>query len=460
MPAPIDVSQRQGTSARLLRAKAFIHYVARQVILADAASLAQTVLVIGRTGEHDRLLEGSLPHDDSGQIPCQRRIERHARHLIEPALTVVAIHGQSPAPATADDQIVPSVAIHVSPGHARSQLAEFARQQRLALKIIIRFLVVHVVNQAAHVLEHGLLVVGCWLFDVGCSMFDVGFDLRPRFVNLINPIGLHPIDNAPFPTPPLYLDPHLVGQVPRRKYPHGIVTRQISSAADHLLALHRGGASIKPYLRANPACVGRLPFQPHRHPRRRALVSINSRRRVQVVDDHVQIAVVVQIGERHSLRNTHRIETPLPPRLSESQVVQVAKGQLFCVQAGEPAQIPEAVFAAFPLPHLGKLAQRIGVLHVVMMPGRHQQILIAVQVNIQKQRAPGPVALRHAAQLGNLGKSAVPTRMASAGSVMPSATRVSQISSIASSATDWSSTPGVFVQRIPAAVAFCLSMPS
>ena len=52
---------------------------------------------------------------------------------------------QQAAPAGADDQIVPSVSVHIKPCHTGAALAEFAREQGLAGKVVERILMVAVV---------------------------------------------------------------------------------------------------------------------------------------------------------------------------------------------------------------------------------------------------------------------------------------------------------------------------
>ena len=71
----------------------------------------------------------------------------------EAALTVVAEHRQAPATAGPDQQVFPTIAIEIEPGHARAELAEFARQEGLAGEVVKRLVVMSMVEKRAHVGE-------------------------------------------------------------------------------------------------------------------------------------------------------------------------------------------------------------------------------------------------------------------------------------------------------------------
>ena len=84
----------------------------------------------------------------------------------------------------------------------------------------------------------------------------------------------------------------------RRKDAQRIVTAQVTATGDHFLRGDRvpvGQADA----RANAKRIAAAPAQPHRHPRPVAFIAVQPRRLVQVVDDHVLVAVVVEIGQRH-----------------------------------------------------------------------------------------------------------------------------------------------------------------
>src|SRR5713101_6260554 len=56
---------------------------------------------------------------------------------------------------------------------------------------------------------------------------------------------------------------------------------------------------------------------------------------------------------------------------------------------------------------LGNLAEHVTVLHIKAIARGDEQILIAIEVNVQEQRTPGPIAGVQAAELRDLGVSAV-----------------------------------------------------
>jgi hypothetical protein len=86
-------------------------------------------------------------------IARQTLLETGSGEWRELAFAVVAVRRKAPAFACSDDQIVPTISINVCPGDARPQLAQFFRQQWLALKIIKWFLMVLVGDEMADVFE-------------------------------------------------------------------------------------------------------------------------------------------------------------------------------------------------------------------------------------------------------------------------------------------------------------------
>ena len=66
-------------------------------------------------------------------------------------MAIVPEHCQCSAATTPNNQAFPSVSIEIEPGDAGTELAQFARQQRLSLKIIERLVDVCVPNQLADI---------------------------------------------------------------------------------------------------------------------------------------------------------------------------------------------------------------------------------------------------------------------------------------------------------------------
>src|SRR5205814_1282041 len=78
------------------------------------------------------------PRQDCCLVSCYDRIEGRRPHPLKTSMAIVLITGQLSAAATADDQILMSIPIHVKPAYARAELAQAARQQWLALEVIER----------------------------------------------------------------------------------------------------------------------------------------------------------------------------------------------------------------------------------------------------------------------------------------------------------------------------------
>src|SRR5262249_42249633 len=100
---------------------------------------------------------------------------------------------------------------------------------------------------------------------------------------------------------PVHFDSHAVGQGAGSKDPHRLITGEITTAADDLLALHGHGAAINPDFGANALGIVRHAFKHDGDARPGCVVTINSGTPVEIVYHHIHVPVVVQIGQTHSL---------------------------------------------------------------------------------------------------------------------------------------------------------------
>src|SRR6185295_31407 len=85
--------------------------------------------------------------------------------------------------------------------------------------------------------------------------------------------------------------------------------------------------------------VWRESLETNRDAFRRTVIAVDSGRAVQIVNDYVEIAVVVQVGKSHSLSNTHLIETPTCSGVLKSEVASVAEGLLGLSHFGEKQEL-------------------------------------------------------------------------------------------------------------------------
>ena len=76
-------------------------------------------------------------------------------------MAIIPVSSHVAASAAGNDQVIPSIAVEITPGDSRPELAELFAQQRLALEIVERVLVVDMLEEMAHVLEERGSV-GAW----------------------------------------------------------------------------------------------------------------------------------------------------------------------------------------------------------------------------------------------------------------------------------------------------------
>ena len=250
--------------------------------------------------------------------------------------------------------------------------------------------------------------------DLLADVFKPGLDLqlgfrrsrlRPRFVDLIEPVGLDPADHAPQAVAPAHFQAHLIGQTAGGKDPHGVVAGQIAAPADHFLALHRHRAPVEPELGPDAPGVGRPALQTHRHARGNPLVAIDPRRPIEIVDHQVQVPVPVQVRQGHAVRDGARVEAPGLADLLERQVSPIPKRHLRNFEAA--VHLPQIELFErrefFRRPDLLAAPGHIRIHRVEFVAGSDQQILVAIQIDIEENRRPGPFRGSSATQTGDLG---------------------------------------------------------
>ena len=93
--------------------------------------------------------------------------------------------------AAGNDQVIPTVSIYIEPRDTGTELTEFVRQERLASKVIERFIDVRVGQQRRNIFE--LTVAGGFGFVVGKGR---GWRTGWWLINFVNGVGLGIRDDA------------------------------------------------------------------------------------------------------------------------------------------------------------------------------------------------------------------------------------------------------------------------
>src|SRR6185295_8468623 len=96
-----------------------------------------------------------------------------------------------------------------------------------------------------------------------------------------------------------------------------IITGQITTPANELLALGRQVRRHHTNSSSNASRVRGLAVEPNSNSRSSRNVFINQRSSVEAVDRYIEVSIVIEIGQRHALRNRWRIKTPMTPALLE-----------------------------------------------------------------------------------------------------------------------------------------------
>src|SRR5688572_15956184 len=123
------------------------------------------------------------------------------------------------------------------------------------------------------------------------------------FVDLVNTVRLHVADRTDLAAAPDDLYGHLIGHVTCGEAATRFVAGKILAAADHLVRLRRHRAATQCNLRADAASVRRGSMEADGHARSSGVVPEKIGRRIETVHSRIEIAIVVEVGEREAMRD-------------------------------------------------------------------------------------------------------------------------------------------------------------
>ena len=355
------------------------------------------VLPVRRAGDD---ADGSVrgpPHGDTGLVARIGRRHRSVGPFDQTAPAFVAEDDGAPGLAAGDDEVVGPVAVDIGPGDAGPEGAEPARKQRLPGEIVVGLVEVDVPDGRAHIAEQR-------------RRPGDGGRRGPRrgLVDLVDAVRHHVVHDGLLAAAPDDLDGEPLGRA-RGEDAHRIVARAIAAACHHLLRL-RDRAAEDLDLRADAAGVAAGAFQAHRDARRGRVVAEDTCRRVETVDDDIEVAVVVEVGQRHALRHARGVETPRGAGVFEGQVAAVAERHARHLASRHAPEELEALLRRPPRAGAADLGHHVRVLDVMVAAVGDEQVLPAVQVHVEEGGAPRPVGRRHAGERRDVGVGAVAAR--------------------------------------------------
>ena len=120
----------------------------------------------------------------------------------------------------------------------------------------------------------------------------------------------------------------------------------------------------------------------------------------------VEITVVVLISQGHALGGAARIKSPCGPHFLEGQITAIAKRHFGNVQRwevlGNLNHVLERESSSSSLRSLDG-GRKIGVSQIALLPCGHEQILIPVEIDVQKHATPRPILAKGSLRIGRRG---------------------------------------------------------
>ena len=186
-----------------------------------------------------------------------------------------------------------------------------------------------------------------------------------------------------------------------------VAVRQIQSADDHLMRLQRRRAVGQLHLRANGLRVRGDAFETHLDARRRGVVAHHECRRAEAIDNDVQVAIAVKIGDGDAVRDVS-LDTKTPHRADvlERHVAAIAKRD---VLERERRELPFDFLPGHVVQSILQPLLHVGIHDVPQMSVGDQDVLPAVEIDVHEDRAPRPATRLHTGGRGHFGEGAVTT---------------------------------------------------
>ena len=312
------------------------------------------------------------------------RLEAQVGPWLEASCLVVP--EDEPFAAPGQKQVVEPVGVDVEEGDPRALGGQTSGQQGLALQFVGGDLAgIAVVQRGGDFFEksRGREWRGRAEALIGRSKGDG--EVLPHFHVGIGGDWVQPTAFAVRPA-----DLHAHGAIgPCSEDPQRLISGQISTTGYDFLAL-RDGATLHEDPCTDPVGVAPGAAEADRHARCGGIIAVEAGGLAEVAGHHIEVAVIVQIGQGHGRCDTAIRESPVVAHVLEAQVALVAKGEISGVEPWESGQVAQALFGAGDAAFAGLLSQKVGMLHVMRVTVGHQQIFPAVQIDIEEEGAPGP----------------------------------------------------------------------
>ena len=310
----------------------------------------------------------------------------------------------------AEERVVQSVAVHVGYRHERPLGRDQLGNQALAIEVHELVLAMHVGEPEAvrDVGEERRPTVGQSdgrTADPMSIRLSNGHSLVRRDAHQDAPASVRPLDSDRVDRVAL-TDPEAEHVVDARLEPAGRLL-----FLEELLA-----AAPKRHLRPDGEAVAALALEPDLEimvPGERAgVVAIDKGFLIDGVDDQVEGAVAVEVAVGGAAGEARRVEPPGRAPVGEGPVAVVLERVVRQRSGGHRGDEPQEIHPRAPRGRAHRLVVRqegdvVLRRDVLGEPVRHVDVLVAVEIEIGDERAPGPVRPGHAGELPDVGERAV-----------------------------------------------------
>ena len=183
--------------------------------------------------------------------------------------------------------------------------------------------------------------------------------------------------------------------------------------------LSGNGTSDEGNLGPDPLHIGGQTLQPDGNPLGGRFIPIDGKRTTEVVDSEIQVAIPIKVGGCQGVMDTGHVGPPLGGDVIEAVSTEVMKGgngsiqfrvkscvgHLLSDEGFTPGSRVRRAFAlTWRIPH-GVIG--IQIMHIPIVSGRHQNVRITIQVDVEELRAPGSIGCSESGIIGKFRKRSI-----------------------------------------------------
>jgi hypothetical protein len=311
----------------------------------------------------------------------------------------IAEHQRQLSGPIAYQEVVPTVAVEVMPGHTGAEAVEATEEEGLAVGLVEGRFGMWDLGEV----NEGRKPGGGWKWTwVGRGAGGVGF------VDFDQGIGGSLVEGTAAAGPADFDVEG--GGGPGGKGAERLISGEVATASDHFLRL-RDGPAADVDVGADTVGVGGESVEADGDAGCVTGVEINAGGILEVVQDEIQITVAIEVGEGEALGDAGGMKAPGAADFLEGAIAAVAKGEVGGFEGREAADPSEDIALGQGAVGSGGFHTigPVGVLEIAEDAVADEEVLKTVEVHVEEDGLPGPIGGFDTGELADFGVGTIAT---------------------------------------------------